>query len=155
MQASRKKNQTHYQVMGVSPNETQDQLRKAYLQQAVKIHPDRNADPVLAQEQFQMLQEAWETLKTPERRKEYDKLLERNEMCARIAVSEHIDLDDMESSWCQARNAHAFRKTCRCGGNYLLWEDEMNETQNQVVVGCELCSLHVLVHYTVTEEEWE
>eukprot|EP00963_Diacronema_lutheri_P001734 scaffold113_cov339-Pavlova_lutheri.AAC.5 len=144
--------QTHYQVIGASPDASQEQLRKAYLQQACQKHPDRHEDPIGAHGEFQKLQEAWENLKTPEKRHAYDKQLERMEMCTRIAVAEQIDLDDMESTWCGARKTHAFRKTCRCGGTYLLWEDEMNEEQNQVVVGCELCSLHVQIHYAVMEE---
>ena len=62
-----------YKVLGVSKNASQDEIQKAYLKQARKYHPDVNPDnPEEAKKRFQEVQEAFETLKDPEKRKMYD-----------------------------------------------------------------------------------
>ena len=63
----------YYKVLGVSKNATQDEIQKAYRDLARKYHPDLNPDNVEeAKKKFQEVQEAFETLKDPEKRKMYD-----------------------------------------------------------------------------------
>ena len=63
----------YYKVLGVSRSASQDEIQKAYRDLARKWHPDLNPDhPEEAQKKFQELQEAFETLKDPEKRKMYD-----------------------------------------------------------------------------------
>ncbi len=65
--------QDYYKVLGVSKNASQDDIQKAYRDLARKYHPDLNqADPEGAKKKFQEVQEAFETLKDPEKRKQYD-----------------------------------------------------------------------------------
>ena len=47
--------------------------------QALKVHPDKNADDPQAKERFQALQDAWATLGDEDRRAEYDRGLRRRE----------------------------------------------------------------------------
>ncbi len=62
-----------YKRLGVSKNASQDEIQKAYLKLARKYHPDMNPDnPEEAKKKFQELQEAFETLKDPDKRKLYD-----------------------------------------------------------------------------------
>ena len=60
-----------YDVLGVSPSATQAEIKKAYLSEAKKCHPDLNptAD---AKDRFQKLAEAYEVLGNLERRAAYD-----------------------------------------------------------------------------------
>ena len=60
-----------YDVLGVSPSATQAEIKKAYLSEAKKCHPDLNptAD---AKDRFQKLAEAYEVLGNLERRASYD-----------------------------------------------------------------------------------
>ncbi len=62
-----------YKVLGVSKTASQDEIQKAYLKLARKYHPDMNPDdPEGAKKKFQELQHAFDTLKDPEKRKQYD-----------------------------------------------------------------------------------
>ena len=62
-----------YKRLGVSKTASQDEIQKAYLKMARKYHPDMNPDnPEEAKRKFQELQEAFDTLKDPDKRKLYD-----------------------------------------------------------------------------------
>lgn len=65
--------QDYYKILGVNRNCSKQQLIRAYRQLARKYHPDVNKDPD-AEEQFKQLNEAYEVLKDPEKRKRYDTL---------------------------------------------------------------------------------
>lgn len=61
---------TPYEVLGVSPAVSQDDLRKAYRRLARETHPDLGGTP----ERFRQVQLAWERIGTPEDRARYDTL---------------------------------------------------------------------------------
>ncbi|MBP5622522.1 MAG: J domain-containing protein [Thermoguttaceae bacterium] len=62
-----------YKTLGVSKTASQDEIQKAYLKLARKYHPDMNPDdPEAAKKKFQEVQSAFDVLKDPEKRKQYD-----------------------------------------------------------------------------------
>ena len=61
----------YYDILGVSKDATQDDISKAFKQKARKLHPDVNHAPN-AKEQFQELNEAYNTLSDPDKRRQYD-----------------------------------------------------------------------------------
>ena len=61
----------HYEVLGVSRNATDDEIKRAYRELARKYHPDSNPDPH-AEERFKEITGAYEVLRDPERRRRYD-----------------------------------------------------------------------------------
>ncbi len=73
MAANREK--TYYEVLGVSPEATQDEIREAYLKLARKYHPDRTGGDPAAEARLKEINNAYDTLKKPEKREEYDRML--------------------------------------------------------------------------------
>lgn len=67
---------TYYDLLGVTRDADDAALRSAYRQLVLKYHPDRNPDP-RATETFLRVNEAYEALRDPERRRRYDAILDR------------------------------------------------------------------------------
>eukprot|EP00811_Abedinium_folium_P031292 NODE_5083_length_1810_cov_5.221628.p1 GENE.NODE_5083_length_1810_cov_5.221628~~NODE_5083_length_1810_cov_5.221628.p1 ORF type:complete len:481 (+),score=111.75 NODE_5083_length_1810_cov_5.221628:90-1532(+) len=63
---------TYYEVLGVSPTASVDEIRIQYRKLALKLHPDKNRNDPNATQRFQELQEAYEVLSDEERRIAYD-----------------------------------------------------------------------------------
>jgi len=62
----------YYEVLGVSKNCSEAELKKAYRRAAQKHHPDRNQDDAGAEEKFKECKEAYEVLNDSQKRAAYD-----------------------------------------------------------------------------------
>ncbi|MBN2431440.1 MAG: DnaJ domain-containing protein [Acidobacteria bacterium] len=64
----------YYQILGVPKNADAAAIKKAYRQLARKYHPDMNKDNPQAEARFKDINEAYQVLSDPEKRKKYDQL---------------------------------------------------------------------------------
>ncbi len=62
----------YYEVLGVDRSASEDQIKKAYRQQAKKYHPDLNPGDKTAEEKFKEINEAYEVLSDSEKKAKYD-----------------------------------------------------------------------------------
>ncbi|MGH2642742.1 MAG: molecular chaperone DnaJ [Chitinophagaceae bacterium] len=63
----------YYEVLGISRNASQDEIKKAYRKVAMQYHPDRNPGNKEAEEKFKEAAEAYEVLSSPDKRAQYDR----------------------------------------------------------------------------------
>src|SRR5437868_2670239 len=64
----------YYETLGVPKTASEEEIRSAFRKLARKFHPDVAKDKKAAEEKFKEINEAYEVLGDPEKRKKYDQL---------------------------------------------------------------------------------
>ena len=126
---------TLYEVLSVSEDATFDEIRAAYKSAALNTHPDKahitleSSVPSSEQQEFLSVQKAWEILRHPASRADYDKQLQSSRQNLEIIASE-IEVGDMiiEST----ADTVELLYPCRCGDYFSI-------------TSCELCEMGILV----------
>ena len=62
----------YYKILGVNKDIPQKDVKRAYLKRAKQFHPDLHPDDPKAKAKFQALNEAYEVINDPDKRKKYD-----------------------------------------------------------------------------------
>ena len=65
--------QTPYEVLGVKPDSSADEIRKVYRKLAKQFHPDLNPGKPEAEARFKAISAAYDLLSDPENRARYDR----------------------------------------------------------------------------------
>ncbi|XP_011878146.1 PREDICTED: DPH4 homolog [Vollenhovia emeryi] len=130
----------YYKVLRRSQDSTQEELRRAYRQRLLLLHPDKSGNGEFRE--FEDVREAWRVLGDPTLRRKYDaacrqKCLEEESspVYARLSPS------DLEESG--REDTLLYR--CRCGGNYLVGREDLWQKNATLEVTCDGCSLVILV----------
>jgi len=99
----------YYDILGVTENATQEEIKKKFKKLAVKLHPDKNQDDPNATQKFQELNTAYQVLSDPEKRSLYDRFgedLGKNHGYDQQGGGfDDMDLHDVIN---RMRNAHGF-----------------------------------------------
>src|SRR6187549_2769721 len=64
----------YYKILGIEITASQDEVKRAYRKLSIKFHPDKNNGDVFFENMFKQIQEAYEALESPNKRREYDTL---------------------------------------------------------------------------------
>jgi len=65
-------NKDYYNILGVSREASEEEIKKSYRKIAMQYHPDRNPGNKEAEEKFKIASEAYEVLRDPEKREIFD-----------------------------------------------------------------------------------
>ena len=85
-----------YRVLGVSRDASDDAIKKAYRKLVFQHHPDRNPDNAQAEPKIREINEAYEVVGDPEKRRSYDRLTWGDEAARDEAADPAVILDEME-----------------------------------------------------------
>ncbi|MFA7183990.1 MAG: molecular chaperone DnaJ [Victivallales bacterium] len=66
------KEEDYYDILGISKNATEAEIKKAYRKMAIKYHPDKNQGNKDAEERFKKISQAYEVLSDKNKRVQYD-----------------------------------------------------------------------------------
>ncbi len=69
---------TLYDTLGVKKGASAEEIKKAYRKLAAKYHPDKNPGDASSEEKFKEVQNAYDVLADPEKRKQYDRFGDAN-----------------------------------------------------------------------------
>ncbi len=64
---------SYYEILELQTNASEEEIKKAYRSKAMKFHPDRNPGDKEAEENFKQAAEAYDVLRDPQKRANYDK----------------------------------------------------------------------------------
>ncbi|KAM7436297.1 DnaJ subfamily C member 24 [Porites harrisoni] len=142
-----------YKVLGVAANCTHEEVKRAYQKLVLKFHPDKLDDSLTegdrdkAKEMFLAIDKAWKLLSDNERRENCDRQLKEQSLSQDWPVSAEVDLDDMEFH----EDLQSYSSQCRCSGEYLITESDLENGHN--IVCCSDCTLSVRVLYSVLQDD--
>jgi len=137
----------HYAILGVDPNATLLEIKQSYNKKILQAHPDKASNQHQEDsELFQKLQNAWQVLQDPIKRKIYDAKLSEWSYIKKVPILIPVDIDDM--TYDEVSGEYLW--PCRCGHDYIITEDQL--TQNKDTVSCSGCSLCIQVLYDIVEE---
>ena len=127
-----------YEILNVPQDASFELIKSSYQSKALFLHPDKTGSET-SSISFVQLQEAWDVLRDPFKRKLYDKslkvALEKNE----LPLFEDVDLDEMEYNEKEA----SYFKACRCGGEgFKVFETQLEEGIEKFTCGS--CSFMIL-----------
>ena len=69
----------YYKILGVKPDASEKEIKSAFRRLARKYHPDVNPNDPQAEERFKEINEAYEVLSDPEKRRKYDQMRQQYE----------------------------------------------------------------------------
>ena len=101
------KSLSSYDILNVSQQASQADIHMAYRKLAKTWHPDRHQGDkaIRANENFKMLQAAYETVKTPEARSNYNQLLARQKRALMATQGKAINDNSVVSGFFRALEA--------------------------------------------------
>ena len=88
-------NKTYYDILGVSENSSDSDIKRAYRGLAKKYHPDTHKGDKAAEDRFKEISEAYAVLKDPTKRKKYDNM--RRFGGGHSGNSQNFDFEDLGS----------------------------------------------------------
>ncbi|MBP6385654.1 MAG: molecular chaperone DnaJ [Pseudarcicella sp.] len=89
----------YYEILGVSRNANDDEIKKAYRKLAIQYHPDKNPDNPAAEEKFKEGAEAYEVLSDGNKRARYDQYGHAGMGGASGGGSGHMNMEDIFSQF--------------------------------------------------------
>jgi len=181
-------NMNFYERLNASATASFDELKRNYKQLILQCHPDKLQQQQLENHQqsdvtvnsnecdpnresdnnFNAINEAWNTLKDPIKRKLYDAELLQTKFETHINIYATITLNDMqrtqvveeaeEEEECDENETDTDKETstslsfayaynCRCGGQYVVDESAEQREQlkaSEMIVECSECSLVII-----------
>lgn len=131
-----------YEVLNCTSDSTFEELKEAYRRKVLESHPDKSLNAKDSVAIFRQVQLAWETLKDPVSRKEYDhKYMEACLEAETALIHEKVTPLELE----ETEDKDIFSYPCRCGNKYLVQRTDVEEANCVVHVPCQDCTFVIAI----------
>ncbi|KAJ1649079.1 hypothetical protein IWQ61_009722 [Dispira simplex] len=151
---------THYDYLQVAPDASFAEVKQAYQQQVLRVHPDKIQQrgqaitPGIAEgkqdtdetELFRRIHLAWQILRVREKRQDYDIYLQELGAQSHGVVHDEVHLNELTYH----AEEHVYTQPCRCGGEYALTDQDISIGAD--IALCSGCSLRLKIFYTWDSE---
>ena len=94
----------YYQILGIDPDSTHKEIKQAYRTLTLKHHPDKNNNSQDSQDKTQELNDAYETLSDPDKKKAYDIKLKYGALDHDIDLNDFSDINHLFSNLFKTMN---------------------------------------------------
>lgn len=142
---------SHYELLGVAKNASQEEIKRAYRQALLRHHPDKRKEGQSSMS-IDTLVAAFKVLSDPILRREYDW---NNEKCnyrqshkSGPRPAHVVSLDELVES--DIEGTITWTYPCRCGGVFVLNEGLLE--QDVHFISCDACSEALWVGYEALED---
>jgi molecular chaperone DnaJ len=125
----------YYEVLEVSRNSTEEEIKRSYRKAALKWHPDKNPGSAEAEVRFKECAEAYEVLSDAEKRRRYDQMGHEGLRGSTVRDYQHMRSDDIFSMFQDIFGGQG-RQQQRAAQGYDL-ETQVEITLQDVAQGCE------------------
>lgn len=129
---------SHYEVLGVTREASEVEMRAAYRKRLLELHPDKRSGDSSGVAELELIRVALHTLTDKALRAAYDAERARCEdATAGVVICDTVSLEDFTHV-----QDGTLTLACRCGGVFMM---EASEASVVDVVPCDTCSLAVRV----------
>jgi molecular chaperone DnaJ len=88
-----------YEILGITKNASEAEIKKAYRKKAIEFHPDKNPGDKQAEENFKIAAEAYEVLSDPQKKAKYDQYGHQAFEGGGYGGGGHMNMDDIFSQF--------------------------------------------------------
>uniref|UniRef100_A0A0E0LVW0 DPH-type MB domain-containing protein n=1 Tax=Oryza punctata TaxID=4537 RepID=A0A0E0LVW0_ORYPU len=133
---------THYEVLSVNEGATYDEVRAGYRAAILNVHPDKSQAKLdslvssVEHGEFFSVQKAWEVLRDPKSRAEYDKQLQTSRQNS-ASIGYEIEIEEMTVE--STGDAMELMYPCRCGDHFSISSSDLEEMGILVDDDGEIC----------------
>ncbi|XP_034251083.1 dnaJ homolog subfamily C member 24-like [Thrips palmi] len=128
-----------YTLLGCQENASYDEIKKQYQDLIRLSHPDKTSASNKNNESFIQINEAWQTLRDPVKRKAYDAQLLAEHCANEFVLFATLTLSEMKV------DSETYSYPCRCGSLYSVPKDECVNLTVDLYYQCSECSLAILI----------
>lgn len=124
-----------YEILDCDLHAPTEKIKKSYQRLILKHHPDKQEQNA---EIFIQLNEAWNVLRDPDKRRAYDAEILQKKFNENRIVHEVVNLD---SDFRFDPETNTYCRDCRCGGLFIVSKEEISDSYLE----CDECSLVIAV----------
>lgn len=124
-----------YEILNCDLRASTEEIKKSYQRLILKHHPDKQEQNA---EIFIRLNEAWNVLRDPDKRRAYDAEILQKKFNENRIVHEVVNLD---GDFRFDPETNKYCRDCRCGGLFIVSKEEISDSYLE----CDECSLVIAV----------